>query len=532
MCGILGYFSPKFDVIHFQQALKSLNHRGPYGQGFTCLANGALGMVRLPMSGNSPMAVPPQVLNYTVAFNGEVYTPGHQLKDEVETLILALRKSSVPDGMFAIAYWDEVNRELVLYRDQFGIKPLYYIYQPEHSLLAFSSELKPLLELLNKPRINKKVVAEIVSTGVSLEFSTLIEGVNLLAPGTKMTFSLTDQGFHLRRTEVIKSESRKDFREIEELIGKSLDVCKDTFRKTALLISGGVDSNILNTYLDLGYERFNLQIEGHNDSPPNNTLVKKIKFSEHDFLETLRKAVKNYASASRMTSLLMYQKLSDGLGDAGYHSVIVGEGADEMFWGYSRHLELWENHNNLNTNKFATYWFGDYFSNSHYLSDNLRQSTCETIDKLTRDALSQGFESAIEIFDLNYSLEPLLRRSDHLLMSRTIEARTPFLHCGLAYSLPRNSRVQNGLGKAELYKILRKRSPTWVPRAKKHFRAPLSDWNNAKTAMRKEVSDSLDFLQQVGLEKLTPNTISVIPDEQLFTLTTLSIWKQEFGKYL
>ncbi len=532
MCGILGFFSPKYDVKRFQQALKLLNHRGPYGQGFVCFANGALGMARLPMSGNLPVAVPPQVSGYTAAFNGEVYSPGHQLKDEVSSLISGLQRSKVPDGMYAISYWDEINKELVLYRDQFGIKPLYYVYHPEQALLAFASELEPLLKLLDNVRIDLETVAQIVATGVSLDFSTLFEGIKILNPGTKLTFSYTDRGFRLRRKETIKNLLVSESTRTEDLIGQSIDACKDTFRQTALLVSGGVDSNLISSYLDPGFERFNLSIEGCNDCPVSDSTVRKICFGESEFMVTLRKAVCNFGSASRMTSLLMYQKLSDGVADAGYHSVIVGEGADEMFWGYSRHIELWNSRHNISATKFAGFWFGDYENNSSCLSNMRRAVLCDQVADLASDALNEGFNTAVERFDLNYSLEPLLRRSDHLLMSRTIEARTPFLHGGLPYSLPTDRRVWNGVGKAKLYEILSKRTPAWRPREKQHFRAPIEEWTTALKEMRCELKRSLSFLQNSGLEGLNNTMIDELQAPQLFTLTTLSIWGQEYGKYL
>ncbi|GFM55152.1 asparagine synthase-related protein [Pseudomonas capsici] len=532
MCGILGYFAPDYDLARFQQALRLVNHRGPYGQGFVSLANGALGMARLPMSGNAPAAVPPQVGLYTAAYNGEVYAPGHQLGDEIESLIAGLQQGAAPDGMYAIAYWNELSKELVIYRDSFGIKPLYYIYRPERELLAFASEIKPLLHLLKKVSIDRQAVAQIVSTGVSLDFSTLVKDIKLVRPGEKLTFVFTEFGFRLRRTERVSVSFAQPGPDTEDLIVQSINRCRDTFRPTALLVSGGVDSNLLGSFLEPGFSRFNLAVEGAEEAPNSLDDTTRLFLKEETFMTTLRSAVSSFGSASRMTSLLMYQALADGIGDAGYHSVIVGEGADEIFWGYSRHVDLWHRRHDLAVTDFAQAWFGRYRQSSMIAEKTVREALCEQVEDLARDTLAEGFEKAVMRFDMDYSLEPLLRRSDHLLMGRTIEARTPFLHAGLPYSVPFERLIEDGHGKAKLYELLKKRIPTWESRPKKHFRAPLVEWKTAQQEMRTHLKENLGFLEDAGLTGVSDSLIDDIDVPQLFTMTTLSIWGQEYGAYL
>ncbi|WP_448672242.1 asparagine synthase-related protein, partial [Escherichia coli] len=78
------------------------------------------------------------------------------------------------------------------------------------------------------------------------------------------------------------------------------------------------------------------------------------------FMPLLRRAVGNFGGATRMSSLLMYQRLADGIGEQGYHCVLLGEGADELFWGYPRHLELWRRRDAPEPRRFAAAWFGEY----------------------------------------------------------------------------------------------------------------------------------------------------------------------------
>ncbi|WP_031757480.1 asparagine synthase-related protein, partial [Pseudomonas aeruginosa] len=88
----------------------------------------------------------------------------------------------------------------------------------------------------------------------------------------------------------------------------------------------------------------------------------------------------------------------------------------------------------------AAAWFGEYRRKAALLAEPAGRRVAERIEELAHEALGQGLEAAIGQFDLHYSLEPLLRRADHLLMSRTIEARTPYLHGALAQRAGRPPR--------------------------------------------------------------------------------------------
>ncbi|MBF2976510.1 asparagine synthetase B, partial [Pseudomonas aeruginosa] len=78
-------------------------------------------------------------------YNGEVYQAGCEIHGEIRLLLDGLQRGVLPDGMYALASWDPQTRQLTLLRDEFGIKPLYYSYQPERGLLAFASEPRALL---------------------------------------------------------------------------------------------------------------------------------------------------------------------------------------------------------------------------------------------------------------------------------------------------------------------------------------------------------------------------------------------------
>lgn len=536
MCGILGFFAKKYDAITFQKSLNMLNHRGPYGQGFVNIANGSLGMVRLPMSSNTPEPVPLKIGKYIASFNGEVYTTGYQINDEAMSLINGINHNTVPDGMYAIAFWNELSKELVLYRDRFGIKPLYYTYNKECEFLAFSSEIEPLMNILKQiyfNKINYEAITQIISTGVSLDYSTLIKEINILPPNTKLVFQYDGIKFTLKENSKLKYKKNPTAVDLEGMILKSLNLCNASFREKALLISGGVDSNLISSYLNSNFKRFNLSVSETNDYPITTEYpINRVNFDENMFMETFRNAVRSFASPSRMTSLLLYQRLAEAVSKAGYHCVLVGEGADESFWGYPRHVQLLDSKSNLSPNDFAHKWFGDYEKNSDLFSDKTQKELNHKVFTLAQKTLSEGFTSAIEKFDLDYSLEPLLRRTDHILMRKTIEARTPFLHNDIPFSTLAELRVKDGISKYDLYQLVCKRANKHFHNKKIHFRIPLDHWKNAQREQRFKINQAIPFLKDLGLEKITSEKVEKLDTNQLFTLTSLVIWSEEYARYI
>lgn len=163
MCGIAGYFLPGGSAQQpvIQRMCDVIRHRGPDDEGFHIDNGCAIGMRRLSIidlsTGHQPIANEDQ--SVWIVFNGEIYEyrelrrrligQGHTFRTQSDTeTILHLYEQEGPEslrhlrGMFAIAIWDARKRQLLLARDRFGKKPLYYALLP--SGIYFGSELKCL----------------------------------------------------------------------------------------------------------------------------------------------------------------------------------------------------------------------------------------------------------------------------------------------------------------------------------------------------------------------------------------------------
>src|ERR671922_1585660 len=167
MCGISGLASSsgRVDVERLRAMSATLVHRGPDQDGIAVDGPVALAARRLSIidleGGDQPIAN--EDGSVTVVQNGEIYNyrelraelerrGGHRFSTRSDTEVLVhLYEEYGPDfvkrlrGMFAIALWDDRERRLVIARDRYGIKPLYYREQGD--TLSFASELKALLRM-------------------------------------------------------------------------------------------------------------------------------------------------------------------------------------------------------------------------------------------------------------------------------------------------------------------------------------------------------------------------------------------------
>src|SRR5215510_3756840 len=204
MCGIAGILefslgvSP--DLERLQRMADALIHRGPDEQGFyrsgpVGLAHRRLSIIDLA-SGQQPFqSADGQVC---LVFNGEIYNykelrseleqQGHQFRtnSDTEVLLVLYQQNGLDafakiNGMLACALWDERNRRLVLARDRFGKKPLYY-YADQHRFV-FASELKSILaDDAIERRVNPEALHEYLTHGYIASEQSILDGVYKLPP--------------------------------------------------------------------------------------------------------------------------------------------------------------------------------------------------------------------------------------------------------------------------------------------------------------------------------------------------------------
>jgi asparagine synthase (glutamine-hydrolysing) len=271
MCGIAGILDLKgnpVSAVVVRAMAATIAHRGPDGEGFFTDREIGLGHRRLAVidtsaAGHQPMITPDG--RHVLVYSGEVYNYaelrlelqalGHQFRSrsDTEVVLAALAEWGVPaldrfNGMFAFAWWDRTQRELVLARDRYGTKPLYLAVAGNG--LVFGTEVKALLASKRvRAAMDVEGLVEYFTFQNFLSERTLFEGVRMLPAGTYLRVQAGASvgppvrywDFHFGNDEVLADE-REELDELDRLfrqaVGRHLvsDVPLGTY------LSGGVDS--------------------------------------------------------------------------------------------------------------------------------------------------------------------------------------------------------------------------------------------------------------------------------------------------
>jgi len=220
MCGIAGFVSrrePEAELAGLHRALRQLHHRGPDDSGWLTfpdvpdggpavgLGNRRLSIIDLSVAGHQPMTTADG--RYSITYNGEIYNyreirsqleaAGHRLQSRSDTEVLLHAYAAWGadvlgrlEGMFAFAILDRVGRRLVLARDAFGIKPLFYAAQPDR--FVFGSEIAAVLAFggVGRRVAPAGLYEYLVNGDTGSGAGTLLQDVRQVTPATLVTIGL------------------------------------------------------------------------------------------------------------------------------------------------------------------------------------------------------------------------------------------------------------------------------------------------------------------------------------------------------
>jgi asparagine synthase (glutamine-hydrolysing) len=377
MCGICGQFNFESGAPvrrHDIEAMAgSMVHRGPDDEGYFLSGALGLGFRRLSIidlaGGHQPMA--DQDESVWVVFNGEIYNfpelkeqlqaHGHVFRTKSDTEVIIHGYKQWGDdvlnhlnGMFGLAIWDVRKRRLLLARDPFGIKLLYYAI--ESGRLCFGSEIRPV-------RVAMEQDAELDPLALSLflryRYSpsphTIFKGIRKLAPGSKLTIQngRVEESRWYRFEPQPFSPPKSAGEAREELLA----IYKRAIRRqlisdvpVGLLLSGGLDSSLLLALMNLNGSKWPTYTVGYGTSFADDELADaentagelgsnhtSVKISRADFEEALPRIVSCLEEPVATSSIVpMYFVCQRARKDV--KVALVGQGPDELFGGYRRHL--------------------------------------------------------------------------------------------------------------------------------------------------------------------------------------------------
>ncbi|MAU00807.1 MAG: asparagine synthase (glutamine-hydrolyzing) [Anaerolineaceae bacterium] len=372
MCGITGILSPKIDRERLEQANVRLHHRGPDDAGIFVADGIGLAARRLSIidlaHGHQPLSNEDGTI--WITYNGEVMNApalrtqleaaGHQFRTrtDTETIVHAYEEWGTDAfvllrGMFAFALWDGRSQTLILVRDRFGTKPLYYAQSGGE--LAFASEIRPLFHLLPtlSRHTNRQALAALFTHGFVPTPQTMFASVHKL-PAAHLLIMQNGQ-MTIRPYWQLTFPEDGDYRQISEAdaVDEFMAHLRDAVSAWRLsdvpvgsLLSGGIDSSALATLLtELGGQQvhtFNIAFSAasHDESSYAQAVAERIGSRHHtlhfgpeafDLLpQIVAQLEEPQCSATSIPIYLLYKACHE----AGFKVILTGEGADELLGGY------------------------------------------------------------------------------------------------------------------------------------------------------------------------------------------------------
>ncbi len=369
MCGIVG--SVNVDQTSFiENSLNSIHHRGPDSSGFVKDGRFALGMKRLSIvdvdNGDQPISNDKGDIH--LVCNGEIYN-SPEIRDELKDRVNFKTNSDVEcilklyelysfdcvkrlRGMFSFAIYDSKKSLIFIARDRLGIKPLYY-YRDSQKFI-FASEIKAILENQEiKPSANTKKMFP--HNYFWMNMQTHVNEVLEQEPGTYSVISY-DREIKVKNEKYWSfgiQESRENeeivIENLEKILDQSCNIHSRSDVPVGLMLSGGVDSNIVGYFFKKNYNKkfnsftFGNSEKGLNEFDATDLTSKKIFKSNQkniylDFNKihsTIPKVMKSLEVSeprifeSSLATYLLMEEVKK------FNKVIMcGEGADELFGGY------------------------------------------------------------------------------------------------------------------------------------------------------------------------------------------------------
>src|SRR5947209_12448621 len=377
MCGICGQFnfgrneSVQPDTIRLMT--QTMVHRGPDDDGYYFSGSLGLGFRWLSIidlaGGHQPMSDAEETV--WVTLNGEIYnfkelraeleSRGHSFRTESDTEVIihgykewGIDGLNQLNGMFGLAIWDVKKRRLVVARDAMGIKLIYY--RLTNSQLSFGSEIRSVLAAASSgANVDPAALNLFLRFRYTPSPLTIFEGVRKLAPGTMLIaengkcrearwYNYTPVPFSGRK------EGKEAAEELLELYRGAVKRHLLSDVPVGILLSGGLDSGLLLALMNEQGGPWPAYTVGYGETFEDDELADAketaallgarhvpVKLDRAEFERSLPKIVESLEEPIATSSIVpMYFVSQRARQDV--KVVLMGQGPDEMFGGYKRHL--------------------------------------------------------------------------------------------------------------------------------------------------------------------------------------------------
>lgn len=566
MCGIFGCVG-KISREDSYRCIKQIAHRGPDALEVQALDGVILAHARLSILDVSDLANQPMVDasgRYWIVYNGEVYNflelrkelekLGYQFKTDGDTEVVLYAYiawgrdfQNKCNGMWSIAIWDSLKRELFLSRDRFGVKPLYYYEQDQN--FYFASEMKAFFPIMKERRINYNIFENKSYFWYESTENCSVSRIKKVQAGCCGFFKhnrLNLQRWwntfeHLIKVPNLYEEQVEYFREL------FLDACKIRMRSDVPIgtaLSGGVDSSAV-----IGGMSYLAQTRAkHINHDWQHVFVASMpgtSIDETEYAEMaaeyvglkIQKVIVNASISPEklfeymyiceepyLTSPIPFMQTYGSIVDNGIKVTVDGHGADELFGGYPTDFyyagvdaqiggesveKIWETYNNAVPIESAVSYeqFIDDVKKISEMEDDDERREVKKFDVFNRQLYKQTHMT---------TLPTLLRCYDRYSMGNGLEIRMPFLDyriVNFAFSIPWRSKINGGYGK----KIVRDMAAPFMDsrimyrKSKIGFNSPMTEWLQGE--MREFILDMIHSKDFYECELLNPLDVAIRVNE-------------------
>lgn len=603
MCGIAGIYylqDKRAELDRLKSMTEEMIFRGPDDEGYFLDGSFGFGMRRLSIidveHGKQPVF--DEEKRYAVILNGEIYNHvelrqdlikrGHRFSTQSDTEVLVhlfeeKREKCVDDlnGMFSFCVWDRKERELFLFRDRLGIKPLFYSF--DGSAFYFASALKALV----KAKKNAEVDLDSFWLYLGLSYvpypKSILKNIHKLEPAHFLKLDSSGRLIKKRywspdASNPVQMNADEYTERIRSELARSVSLQLRSDVPVGVFLSGGLDSSsivaFMRKFVDKPIETFSVAFEdGFNELPFARQVAKQfgvryngVVLNSRDIPALLSRAVHFLDEPLSDNSIIPTFLVSQEAHKAGIKVILSGSGGDELFGGYTRHtikgyLKLLLALPQALRNAASLPFFGTSNFNpamkirhpelmfldsglnlAFYRSVLNKPRQYQAILDLTLNHISQTIGQIREIEDVlsydlqSYLVDDVLALMDKMTMANSVEGRVPFLDHTLvefALQIPVSMKIREGQTKWLLRKSMEDILPpnvTHLP--KKGFSGPTAHWVNGplKSDIRFHLTEQpIDFLQQyfdIGRLRQMLNSNNVDPHfvEPLFGMYVFTLW--------
>lgn len=503
MCGFCGYITKNENISNSDQIKKmntSLIKRGPNDSNVFIQNNVAIGHTRLSIidvaNGKQPMEKIHKENKYVIAYNGELYNTNDLKKDLEEKgynfnttsdteVVLTSYIEYGPNfinnlnGIFAFAIYDVSKNIVMLARDRLGIKPLFYTFT-DNNTLVFASEIKAILEYDSVKRVlDKTGLMELIGLGPAhTPGKTYFKDILEIKAGNYAIYDMKNLE-EITYWDLVTKESLED----EKVVIKNIhDLVIDATKKQLVsdvgissMLSGGLDSSILTKIASDNIENlttYSINFKGNdNDFKSNDYQLTK----DSDYVKIMNKNLKTKHKNIEIENTYLFSLLDSsliardmpGMADIdasmfafckkihedGTKVCLSGECSDEIFggypWYYKEHLIShdgfpWALSEDLRNNLIKPGILKENELNSYI--KNAISKTLKNVSYLENEDEYERRFRRINYLTVKWFMNTLVERTDRMSMANSLEVRVPFADHRIfeyVYNIP--ARMKLGL---------------------------------------------------------------------------------------